>query len=72
MTQEIAVRSRVGTWSLSPKILHWRRGKLDSKGTVYGIQVYGLCGIQGAWGCRSNVSSITLFVFPAGNTALEV
>ena len=37
-----------------------------------GIWVYGLCGIQGACGCKSNVSSMTLFVFPAGNTALKL
>ena len=39
---------------------HWRRGKLDRTGEECGIRVYDLCGIQGACGCRSNVSSLTL------------
>ena len=29
-----------------------------------GIRMHGLCEIQGACGCRSNVSSITLFCVP--------
>ena len=45
---------------------------MDSRGAMCGIRVYGLCGIHGACGYRSNVSSITLFVFPAGNTALKL